>query len=98
MTALQELAEKHCALEKETFPGVTHYLLTINQIEALIKEVLGEPYAYEFGKDNGDGTYSITFSRGELEQVSPREYKYAEPKGYVREHPPKALYAPKVKL
>lgn len=52
-----------------------------------------KPYAYEFGRSNGDGTYSVIIDRGDLVQVAPNQYEYAEPKDAVKDHPIKRLYA-----
>ncbi len=50
------------------------------------------PYAYEFGKSNGDGTYSVVIERGDIEVVAPGKYAYAAPKKFAKEHPPTPLF------
>jgi hypothetical protein len=51
-----------------------------------------KPYAYEFGRSNGDGTYSVVIERGDLVEVAPRKYEYAAPSDAVKDHPVKPLY------
>jgi hypothetical protein len=51
-----------------------------------------KPYAYEYGKANGDGTYSVVIERGDMVKVSDNEYVYGPPKRAVKDWPIKHLY------
>lgn len=62
------------------------------QAPAASAEGAPKPYAYEYGKDNGDGTYSVVIERGDLVKVSDTEYVYGAPKRTVAEWPVKPLY------
>jgi hypothetical protein len=59
-------------------------------IEPVQKAV--KPYAYEYGRDNGDGTYSVVIDRGSLEQTGDRVYSYARPRNTHKDHPIKELF------
>lgn len=52
-----------------------------------------EPYAYEFGRDNGDGTYSIVIERGTLVKDGPNSWRYGPPDNPYPGHAVKPLYA-----
>lgn len=53
-----------------------------NRIMAAAKPEADMPYAFEYGKDNGDGTYSVTITRGAIPS-------YMKP---VKDWPVKPLY------
>ena len=52
-----------------------------------------KPYAYEHGVGNGDGTFSVHITRGDMEQTGPTSYAYSPPKNPHKEWPVKPLYA-----
>jgi hypothetical protein len=56
------------------------------------QEPVAKPYAYEFARDNGDGTYSVFIERGDLIQIRPTVYEYARPKNVHKDHPIKELF------
>lgn len=52
-----------------------------------------EPYAYEFGRDNGDGTFSVVIERGSLVHVGAGPFwTYGPPKDPHPDWPVKPLY------
>jgi hypothetical protein len=51
-----------------------------------------KPYAYEYGRDNGDGTYSVVIDKGSLVQTQPAVYNYARPQNAHKEWPIKELF------
>jgi hypothetical protein len=65
------------------------------EIAALKAPKQGEtpkPYAYEFGRSNGDGTYSIFIERGDAVQTGPRSFESGPPRDPHPDHPVKPLY------
>ena len=51
-----------------------------------------EPYAYEYGRDNGDGTYSVVIDKGSLAQTQPAVYNYVRPQNAHKDWPIKELF------
>lgn len=52
-----------------------------------------EPYAYEFSRDNGDGTHSVHIERGSLQEVVPGRWEHVgPPKDALVDTSIKALY------
>ena len=66
----------------------------IKRMQAVIERAVpaDKPYAYEYGRSNGDGTYSIVIDRGELVQVAPRVYEHAAPSDPHKDRTVKPLY------
>lgn len=61
------------------------------QQQQAAEPVAQKPYAYEYGVDNGDGTYSIQIDRGSLIHTGV-QYEYCAPRNPHPEHPVKPLY------
>ena len=60
---------------------------------AAAPEVEQEPYAYEYGRDNGDGTLSVVMNKGMLTQLGENEYGYCHPGIFAsKEWPVTPLY------
>jgi hypothetical protein len=51
-----------------------------------------KPYAYEYGRDNGDGTYSVVIDKGSLVQTQPAVYNYVRPQNAHKDWPIKELF------
>jgi hypothetical protein len=51
-----------------------------------------KPYAYEYGRSNGDGTYSMVIDRGDMVKVGPAKYEYGPPKSAVPDCPVVPLF------
>ncbi len=51
-----------------------------------------KPYAYEYGRDNGDGTYSVVIDKGSLVQTQPAVYNYVRPQNAHKNWPIKELF------
>lgn len=64
-----------------------------NQPAQQQEPVAQKPYAYEYGVDNGDGTYSVRIDRGPLIHTG-IQYEYCAPRNPHPEHPVKPLYTP----
>ena len=63
---------------------------TIAELES--KEPVAKPYAYEYGRDNGDGTYSVIIDKGDLIQTAPAVYNYVRPQNARKDWPIKELF------
>lgn len=60
---------------------------------AAAPEVEQEPYAYEYGVSNGDGTFSVVMNKGRLTQLGENEYGYCHPGIFAsKEWPVTPLY------
>lgn len=56
-------------------------------------EVEQEPYAYEYGVSNGDGTFSVVMNKGRLTKLGENEYGYCHPGIFAsKEWPVTPLY------
>ena len=56
-------------------------------------EVEQKPYAYEYGRDNGDGTFSVVMNKGVVKQLGENEYGYCHPGIFAsKEWPVTPLY------
>jgi len=55
-------------------------------------EPVAKPYAYEYGRDNGDGTYSVVIEKGDLVQTAPAVYNYVRPRNRHKDWPIKELF------
>lgn len=51
-----------------------------------------KPYAYEYGRDNGEGTFSIVIDRGSLSMTRPGVYNYVRPENAHKDWPIKELF------
>ena len=52
-----------------------------------------KPYAYEYGLDNGDGTFSVVINKGSFAQLKENEFGYLPPFDTAsKEHPVTPLY------
>ena len=65
--------------------------------EALVEqpaqqEPVAKPYAYEYGRNNGDGTYSVVIEKGDLVQTAPAVYNYVRPRKAHKDWPIKELF------
>jgi hypothetical protein len=56
------------------------------------QEPVAKPYAYEYGRDNGDGTYSVVIEKGDLVQTAPAVYSYVRPRNAHKDWPIKELF------
>lgn len=56
------------------------------------QEPVAKPYAYEYGRDNGDGTYSVVIEKGDLVQTAPAVYNYVRPRNAHKDWPIKELF------
>ena len=56
------------------------------------QEPVAKPYAYEYGRDNGDGTYSVVIEKGDLMQTAPAVYNYVRPRNAHKDWPIKELF------
>lgn len=54
--------------------------------------VSDKPYAYEFGRSNGDGTYSVVIERGDMVQVGRQTWESGPPRDPHPDHPVNPLY------
>lgn len=91
------------ALEKEYLLRKTGQSHVIEPVITAIREALAEqpaqqqepvvqrPYAYEYGVDNGDGTYSVKIDRGPLIYTGV-QYEYCAPRNPHPDHPVTPLY------
>jgi hypothetical protein len=61
-------------------------------IEAAPVQEPVKPYAYEYGRDNGDGTFSIVIERGSLSMTRPGVYNYVRPENAHKDWPIKELF------
>lgn len=52
-----------------------------------------KPYAYEYGRSNGDGTYSVVIDRGSLVRLGPNAYGYGPPTDAHKDRAVRPLYA-----
>ena len=60
---------------------------------AAAPEMEQEPYAYEYGASNGDGTFSVVMDKGRLSQLGETEYDYCHPGIFAsKERPVTPLY------
>jgi hypothetical protein len=65
----------------------------LKDIEAELAKPEQEPYAYEHGFLNGDGTYSIAITRGDFAKLGENKYGYTYPtKNTTKDFPVKKLY------
>ena len=55
-------------------------------------EPVAKPYAYEYGRDNGDGTHSVVIDKGSLVQTQPAIYNYVRPTNAHKDWPIKELF------
>lgn len=66
----------------------------LSESRRLLDDALAQkPYAYEHGASNGDGTFSVHITRGDMEQIGPSAYAYCAPKNPHKDWPVKPLYA-----
>ena len=56
------------------------------------QEPVAKPYAYEYGRDNGDSTYSVVIEKGDLVQTAPAVYNYVRPRNAHKDWPIKELF------
>jgi hypothetical protein len=56
------------------------------------QEPVAKPYAYEYGRDNGDGTYSVVIEKGDLVQTAPAVYNYVRPRNAHKDWTIKELF------
>jgi hypothetical protein len=56
------------------------------------QEPVEHPYAYEYGRNNYDGTYSVVIEKGDLVQTSPAVYNYVRPRNAHKDWPIKELF------
>lgn len=56
------------------------------------QEPVAKPYAYEYGRCNADGTYSVVIERGDLVQTMPAVYNYVRPRNAHKDWPIKELF------
>ena len=55
-------------------------------------ETVAKPYAYEYGRCNADGTYSVVIEKGDLVQTMPAVYNYVRPQNAHKDWPIKELF------
>lgn len=76
--------------------GAAPIIIAIKELQEAVQRapyaVSAKPYAYEFSRSNGDGTYSVVIERGSLVEVAPRKFEYAEPRYASNDMPIKPLY------
>lgn len=61
--------------------------------DAAAPDVEQEPYAYEYGRDNGDGTFSVVMNKGMITQLGENEYGDCHPGIFAsKEWPVTPLY------
>jgi hypothetical protein len=53
---------------------------------------VAKPYAYEYGRCNADGTYSVVIEKGDLIQTEPAVYNYVRPRNAHKDWPIKELF------
>jgi hypothetical protein len=63
-----------------------------NNLAAQASDEPMRPYAYEYGKSNGDGTYSVVIERGDYVKVGENKYENGPPARAVKDWPVKPLY------
>jgi hypothetical protein len=56
------------------------------------QEPVAKPYAYEYGRCNTDGTYSVVIEKGDLVQTMPAVYNYVRPRNAHKDWPIKELF------
>lgn len=66
--------------------------LWIRHLLELEQPAQSKPYAYEYGRDNGDGTYSVVIEKGDLVQTAPAVYNYVRPRNAHKDWPIKELF------
>jgi hypothetical protein len=84
----EALAAKY---ERDTGKKLTRIVPMAEQPAQQQEPVAQKPYAYEYGVDNGDGTYSVRIDRGPLIHTG-TQYEYCAPRNPHPEHPVKPLY------
>ena len=56
------------------------------------QEPVAKPYAYEYGRCNADGTYSVVIEKGDLVQTMTSVYNYVRPRNAHKDRPIKELF------
>ena len=78
------------AYTDHAIPAAQSLRQAITELES--QEPVAKPYAYEYGRDNGDGTYSVIIDKGDLIQTAPAVYNYVRPQNAHKNWPIKELF------